>query len=131
MESEIILFASSLFLTFFITRVLAYKLHDRENYGTAREKSKTLTGFLRKRTGWDIHHLHFGILFLLILIPLILFYSLNSILIIFLAISLSLFLDQAVPWVANEESYFSRKNLAVSAVAHIIVALIFVQIMIS
>ena len=53
------IFILTLFLTLIIIRFLAYTFHDIKNYGTKKEKSFTLTGYLRKKTGYDFHHFHF------------------------------------------------------------------------
>lgn len=120
----IALFVISLFLTFILVRFLAYNLHDMKNYGTKNEKSKTLTGYLRIKTGLDLHHFHFGILILLITILLILWLGLNSPLIVFLAIGTSLIIDQSVPIINKKSNYFHAKNLITSLIFHIIVSVL-------
>jgi len=116
------LFIVSLFLTFIISRVSAHWLHDRENY-RKNEKSKTITGWLRRITGQDWHHIHFGLIILLILIPLVSLNGLTKSLTIFLAVGLSLVIDQIAP-LLGFGNYFSRKMLIVSILIHLITALI-------
>jgi hypothetical protein len=94
-----------------------------ENYGTRNEKSKTLTGLLRNKTGFDFHHIHFGFLLLLITLIYILILSVDKLSILSLAISLSLIFDQLLPWL-DMGNYFSDKMLAISVIFHMIIALI-------
>ena len=46
----IIPFVTMLFITFVFVRVLAHILHDHEGYGNGEDKSKTITGWLRRKT---------------------------------------------------------------------------------
>lgn len=115
------LFSISLLATLIITRAFAYKFHDMKNYGTKSDKSKTITGYLRKITGKDIHHYHIGILILLIAIPSILLNGYNNSNIMFLAIGLSLFADQIVPAMNREKNYFHKSQLMISIALHLIV----------
>jgi len=117
------LFLTSLFLTLIILRVVTHNFHDMENYGTRNEKSKTLTGLLRNKTGFDFHHIHFGFLLLLITLIYILILSVDKLSILSLAISLSLIFDQLLPWL-DMGNYFSDKMLAISVIFHMIIALI-------
>lgn len=118
------LFVLTLFLTFFITRFLAYRFHDLKGYGTKKEKSKTLTGFLRRKTGKDWHHFHMGFIILLLVIPLIILYGATLILTILLAIGISLILDQGVPIIYRKSNYFSRKNFIVAFLLHLAVGVV-------
>jgi len=113
-----------LFSTFLITRTTAHLLHDMKNYGTKKERSKTITGLLRRKTGFDWHHFHLGILILIITIALILIIGFNNLSIIFLAIGISMTIDQAVPIVNRKTNYFHTKNLIISLIFHIIISLI-------
>ena len=121
-------FVLSLFGTFFLVRFFAYRLHDIENYGTAKDNSRTFTGFLRKKTGLDWHHYHLGIILLLITLPLIFVFGLSVLLVIFLAMGISLTIDQLAPLVDRRMSYFHWGSLMISFVAHLIVAFLFVLI---
>jgi ABC-type sugar transport system permease subunit len=120
----IILFIITLFLTFIIIRTLAYSFHDMKNYGTKNEKSKTLTGYLRIKTGYDWHHFHFGILILLITLSFILTSGFNTLSVIFLAIGISMMIDQSVPIIDRKSNYFHFKNVIISIIFHIIVSLL-------
>lgn len=125
----IILFISTLFLTFAIVRILAHRFHDVKNYGTKREKSKTLTGYLRVKTGYDWHHFHFGILILLIVLPLLAVHGLTNFLVIFLAMGISMIIDQSTPIVDKRIGYFHIKNLLVSFIFHVLVSLMAIFIL--
>ena len=92
----ILFFILALFVTFVVTRTFAHKFHDMKNYGTKKERSNTITGILREKTNYDWHHFHLGIIILLIVIPIILLKGLGNIGAIFLAIGISLFIDQFV-----------------------------------
>lgn len=64
----IYLFLISLWLTLILVRIGSHLLHDKENYGTEKEKSKTITKWLRKRTNFDFHHIHLGAIILIIIL---------------------------------------------------------------
>jgi uncharacterized membrane protein len=117
-------FILTLFLTFIIVRILAYIYHDRRNYGTKKEKSLTLTGYLRKKTGYDFHHFHFGLIILIITLILIWILKINMVLIIMLGISLSMILDQIIPFFNRKSNYFSKQNFIISLIFHIILSIL-------
>ena len=96
-DKRIRLFLISLLGTFIITRIDSPLFHDRKNYGTKKEKSKTISGWLRKRTNFEGHHIHFVFLMLLITSMYTLLRGLTKNQIIFYGISLSLIADQIVP----------------------------------
>ena len=130
MESEMITpFLISLFATFIVIRIFSHLWHDLETYGTPEEKSKTITCWLRRKTGIDFHHLHFGVLILIIIFPLILINGFNIMLIIFLGIGLSLIADQIVTLIFRKICYFSRLGIFWAILLHLIIALIFVFIL--
>jgi hypothetical protein len=118
------LFLVVLFLTFAITRILAHLFHDKENYGTKNENSKTLTGLIRKKTGFDIHHFHFGILILILTLLSLIVYPANQLTAIFLAIGISLTIDQLIPMIDGKSNYFHNRNILISLASHILVAAI-------
>jgi hypothetical protein len=120
----IVLFLSVFFLTLLVTRIVAHKFHDMEGYGSGKERSRTVTGYLRRVTGFDWHHIHFGFLFLLFVAPLIYFYGFSKPFIIVLSVGLSWTLDQIVPLVDRKSNYFNRKCLSISIVSHLIVGII-------
>ena len=113
------LFVTSLFLTFLITRGLTYILHDIENYGTRNERSKTPTGLLRRKTGYDWHHFHFGIIILIITIPIISFIGFNKTNLVALSIGISLVIAQMN---CKPGDYFRFKNFIKAFIFHIFMA---------
>jgi hypothetical protein len=116
-------FLLSLFTTFLIVRISAHLLHDKKNYGTQKEKSYTLTGFVRHVTGKEIHHIHFGIA--LLLFTLVFFEILSpTTKFSLLGISLSLIIDQIIPSLDKTKNYFHTKRLLESIALHGIVATI-------
>lgn len=125
----IYIFVISLFSTLIITRTFAHILHDRKNYGTPNEKSKTLTHIIRKKTGLDIHHIHIGIFLLIIILPIIFLSEINYVLIILLGVSISLILDQLTPVCNKNFSYFDKKRVLESILLHAIVAIIAIRIL--
>ncbi|MEM3113353.1 MAG: hypothetical protein QXI33_02930 [Candidatus Pacearchaeota archaeon] len=120
------LFITTLFITFFITRFGAILLHDHEGYKNKQERSKTLTGIIRRKTGIDFHHIHLGAIILFMLFPFIVIYGINTINLIISAIGISLFIDQIVPYTFRKIKYFSIKDFFISLFLHIILALIIV-----
>jgi hypothetical protein len=124
----IITFIVSLFLTFIIVRILAYCFHDMKNYGTKNEKSKTITGLLRIKTGFDWHHFHFGILILIMVLPILFVFGLTKLNVILLAIGISMVIDQAVPIVYRKSNYFRLKNLLISFMFHVLISIIAILI---
>ena len=118
-------FIISLFCTFLIMRVGSILFHDKKGYGNRHtDKSKTITGWLRRKTGFDWHHIHFGFIILSIIILLIIFYGLNPIYLIFLAIGLSLVFDQLFSWLNKGWCYFSKKMFLISILFHIIIVIL-------
>ena len=121
------LFILALLITFFMARLISYAFHDRKNYGTPFDMSKTFTGILRRRTGFDLHHYHFGIL--IILLGSVLYYFFNgNFLLIFLAVGTSLFLDQADFLITLDREYFKTgyfriNSLVFSSFIHLILVL--------
>lgn len=120
----IITFIVSLFLTFIVIRVSAYSFHDMKNYGTKNEKSKTLTGWLRIKTGFDWHHFHLGLLTLLIIIPIIFITDFGTLKVIILAAGISMTIDQAVPIINRKSNYFRIRNLLISFIFHLIISIV-------
>ena len=124
------LFTGSLFTTFVIARFVSHLLHDKQGYGTQYEKSKTLTGWLRRRTGFGWHHYHFGFLIVFLTLMLSYFFGFNSYLIVFLGIGSSLFLDQISFLIFLNKNYFGRgyfgiRSLSLSIIFHLAIAFIF------
>ncbi len=117
-------FIIPLFCTFLIMRVGSILFHDKKGYGDRyTDKSKTITGWLRRKTGFDWHHIHFGFAILLIIIFLIFVNGLNPIYLIFLAIGLSLVFDQLFSWLNRDWCYFSKEMFLITILFHIIIAI--------
>jgi len=130
----IILFLISLFGTFIVVRIIAHNFHDMTNYdrfNPKNSKAKTITGILRRKTGFDWHHIHLGIFILLIVIPWSIIKGLDSINIILLGIGLSLVADQITPLIDRKSNYFSKEKLIISLMFHIVIALIAIVLKIS
>lgn len=126
-----IIFVSSLLVTFVIARFVAHVLHDRQNYGTPYEMSRTVTGLLRKKTGFNWHHYHFGIIILILVFVFNSFFGFQGWIIIFSGIGISLFLDQINFLVYSkgdyfEREYFSLRSFLISFMFHIIFVLFFI-----
>ena len=116
-----------LFGTFLIVRFLAHTCHDMKTYNKnnpKESKAKTITGWLRKKTDFDWHHIHFGFIILFASIISLLIYGFNNINVVFLAIGLSMVADQITPLIDDKSNYFSKEKLLLSALLHVIIALI-------
>ena len=124
----IALFITTLFLTLLITRIFAHLFHDAKNYGTLKEKSKTLTFIFRKYTGIDVHHIHIGFILLPIGIILILINGVTSLSVLALSIGLSLIADQIVPLLNRKFNYFKKEAIISSLIIHIIISLVAISI---
>ena len=125
MENKLkILFVLVLILTFVVVRMFAHFLHDGENYSDYakynNEKVRTFTSLLRQATGVNWHHIHFGIIIFITVIVLLFLGYVNVSSVIFLAISVSLILDQIVP-LLDLGNYFSLPILIVAMLLHLIV----------
>ena len=121
------LFIISLFITFIVVRITAHAFHDIKNYGTRLERSKTITGLLRKKTGMDWHHIHLGFILLIILLISFMFYKLTIITTILFAISLSLIADQILP-LLDYGTYFSKRMIIWAILLHLFIALAVIKI---
>lgn len=120
-----IIFIASLLITFVTARLVAHSLHDRQNYGTPYEMSKTITGWLRKKTGFNLHHYHFGIIIILIALLLGSYSGFSNWVIALSGVGMSLFFDQISFFVYSrgnyfEREYFSARSLATSMLFHLI-----------
>ncbi len=107
-------------VTFIITRLLTYSLHDKKDYN-----SNTITEYIRKKSNFEFHHIHIGILLLVVLTIFTQFLQINEIIYyLLLAISLSLIVDQLFP-LLKICCYFSKYSLIAAVVLHISVLIIF------
>lgn len=120
----LILFNLSLILAFIFTRLAAHLFHDYKNYGTKKEKSKTVTAFLRKITKRDIHHIHLGLLIIIVDLILILFFTISNTKIIFLAVGISLIADQIVPLVNKKKNYFKKEQIIYAILLHLLIIIL-------
>lgn len=118
----ILLFLISSWITLIITRIISHKFHDRKNYGTKKENSKTITGWLRRKTRLDWHHIHIGIIILFISCLLFILKE-NLLFLISSGIGTSLILDQIFP-LMNFGDYFSKKMAWISIFLHLLISLI-------
>jgi hypothetical protein len=121
----IVLFWIFFIATGFFVRILTHLTHNNRKYPYTRN----LTGYLRKLTKKDIHHIHLGFLLFLITLLLIFIFGANSFNIILSAISLSLIADQIIPYLNSSVKYFEKKGILSSILAHIILGLIVTGIM--
>jgi hypothetical protein len=112
-----------------MVRIISSILHDKKNYGTSEEKSKTITGVLRRKTGLDWHHIHFGFIILIISLMTIWIYDVNNLSIIFLAIGLSLIIDQIIPLIYKKICYFSKEGISWAILLHLVTSLIIILIL--
>ena len=116
----ILLFWIFFIATGFIIRILTNLTHNPRKY----PYTKNLTGYLRKLTKKEIHHIHLGFLLFLITLLLILISGFNKINIILGAISLSLIADQIIPYLNSLINYFEKKGIISSILAHVIIGII-------
>jgi hypothetical protein len=117
----------TLVLTFLITRSWAYFGYRKNNYFDSVDNPKTLAGWLRKKTGFAWHSIHFATIIFFIASFLIYadgFTAMNNII---LGISLSLIMDQIFPLIGNWD-YFGKKMFTMSILLHMIAALIAIQV---
>ena len=121
------LFLIFLWLTFIIIRPISHLLTDRRNYGTKKDKSKTLTGWLRKRYRVDLHHIHLGLTLLLIVLFSRISYDWGPFLIGLFGVSISLILDQILP-LLKMGNYFEIKMILGSLLLHLLITILFLRI---
>ena len=114
----ILLFLEIYVSTFVIIRVLTHLLHDPK-----ATVAYTPTWYLRKKTKIDIHHLHIGIIIVLIAFAVRYTQGIITSYVILLAIGLSLVADQFAPLI-NISDYFDRKGVIWAVIMHILFALI-------
>jgi len=124
-----IIFILVLFLTLLYTRIRTHVFDP----GKGGKRSNTLTAFLRRKIKLNIHHIHFGLIFVFIVVLWVVFWKFNTINLILLAVGISLFLDEIYPSIKYLkrkekkdfcESYFSKKSLITSILFHLITAII-------
>ena len=127
------LFGISLFSTLFFTRVFAGWFHDRNGKNLFDDRSKTLTGMIRRITKKDIHHFHLGIIALLLALTSFFFVGVTGFVVFSLGVSISLVTDDLMLFLRKElsypsEKYFERRNLMESIFLHIIILIVAILI---
>jgi hypothetical protein len=122
-NKKLIWFLIGFLITFSLIRGTILFLHDSQNYdkeNPLNSDAKTITGELRRITGFDWHHIHIGLIFIFTIV--ILFslgvYSHSSFFL--LGSGLSMVLDQILP-LLNFGNYFGFEMLSLSALLHLIV----------
>ncbi|HTY44354.1 MAG TPA: hypothetical protein VMC80_03870 [Patescibacteria group bacterium] len=115
-----IIFIIALFLAFIFIRLRAE--YERKGH-------KTLTIFLKKITGLEIHHLHFGLFYAISALLWIFIAGFNIANLIILAIGISFIIDELFPAIiylrTGEIIYYSKKSLIISIILHVITGAIF------
>lgn len=117
------LFFFTLIMTFLISRSWAYFGYRSNDYFDKKENPHTLTGWLRIKTGFDWHLIHFGVIIFFVASLLIYSNGFNPVNKIILGISSSIILDQIFPLVGNW-NYFSKKMFTISLLLHMITAIL-------
>jgi len=113
------LFLIAFLSTFFIERVLTHVLD-----GPDVCKPKTPTEFLRKKTGKNIHHIHLGFVMLILAVLIFFVSDAEKTPVVLMAVGLSLIADQIfLLFLFKDTCYFSKKSIALSAIAHGIVVI--------
>lgn len=118
----LVVFIFVLIGTFVVVRTLSHALHDYTN-----GRGKTITQKMRDKTGLDFHHIHFSAPFLLFAILVLWFAGFDFWFYAFLAISISLVLDQ-IPCYTLGLDYFEERSMLVALVFHFMVVVIAVYI---
>ena len=86
------LFLIALLGTFIVTRIGAHLGNDPYGYGV-NDKSKTITAWMRRKTGFDWHHIHIGLALFLLSIIFIYFRGFTNFNTIFLGAGFSMIID--------------------------------------
>jgi len=114
-----------------VTRAITHAMYDINNH-----KGKTFTGYLRRLTNREIHHIHIGALILSIVVLMIImkdmsYPSTSSVSSIIMgAVGLSLISDQLFfiknkfPDYFKKGGYFGKKGIALSVLAHIMIGIL-------
>jgi len=90
-------------------------------------KNKTVTHSIRRKTKKEIHHFHFGILFAVAALLLIVFRGINNPFLFLGALGLSLVADEVfiIKKIQMDYSeYFTKKSLLYSILGHLIIGVI-------
>lgn len=97
-----------------VTRILVPPLHFR---------NKTPTNFVRRKTKKEIHHFHFGLLFAIAAMLLIVINGLNKPILFLGAIGLSFIADELFI-MKDFSKYFTRKGIFLSVLGHLVIGVI-------
>lgn len=109
-------FITTFILTFIVTRVFTHLLHNKEEI----KKSKTLTQKLRNRTNFEIHHIHFGFIGIILSFFVFMIFGVSSSFIFLVAVNLSLICDQVFPLIFKKICYFSKLGISLAILSHLI-----------
>ncbi len=97
-------------------------------------KNKTVTHYIRKKTNkTTIHHLHFGLLFAIAALLLIIFRGINNPLLFVGAFGLSLIADEVFiikKLQFDYSEYFTKKSLLYSILGHLIIGIIITLVLV-
>ncbi len=93
-------------------------------------KNKTITHYIRKKTKKNIHHLHFGLLFAIAALFLIIFRGINNPLLLMSAFGLSLIADEIFIFKNIQEKYFTKKGLFLSVLGHLVIGIIITLVLV-
>ena len=104
-----------------IMRMIVPPLHSR---------NKTPTCYVRNKTNRDIHHFHFGVLFAITALLLVLLNGLNKPLLFFGAMGLSLMADELFIIRDISSKYFTKKGVFLSVLGHILIGIVITLVLI-
>lgn len=121
-------FVFSLIVTFVIVRGWAYFGYRLNDYFDNEDNPHTITGWLRIKTGFNWHSIHFAAIIFFIASLLIYSKGFTAINNLILGISSSMVLDQIFPLIGNW-NYFSKKMFIIAILLHLIVALVSIRIL--
>lgn len=120
-------FALSLLITFLASRSWAYSGYRANNYFDSEDNPNTIIGWLRAKTGFGWHTIHFATLIFFIASLLIYSEGFTFFNKIILGICTSMILDQIFPLIGNW-NYFSKKMFLISTMLHVITILASIRV---
>ena len=120
-------FALSLLITFLILRSWTYSGYRANNYFDEEDNPKTLVGWLRIKTGFGWHLIHFAALIFFIASLFIYSQGFTFFNKIILGICTSMILDQIFPLIGNW-NYFSKKMFVIALLLHLIIIILSIKV---
>ncbi|MEK6924890.1 MAG: hypothetical protein AABW71_01485 [Nanoarchaeota archaeon] len=120
-------FVLSLIVTFLILRSWAYSGYRANNYFDNEDNPNTIIGWLRIKTGFGWHLIHFSALIFFIASLLIYSQGFTFFNKIILGICTSMILDQIFPLIGNWD-YFSKKMFVIATLLHIITIILSIKV---